>query len=211
MVSQIGPQIQESSTPETVYAFYSLAHTLLHRNWSFFWQFSHFSEPYKPNSPETRAVFSELLQLVLKPLHWRDLSPFHLNITFIQELEHARGIFGRIFSVQENYSLTAVLLQVLVHRTHQLYVENILDVLWCICNVDAKLFYDDYVHGILQSAGLLTVDQKETLRENLLQCYAQLQTSSPRQPGPLRVDYMSFCTHILDFTRDFIVFSESNT
>ena len=200
---QVGQHIQESTKSDVLHAFYLLVHTIIQRNWAYFWHFSQTPEPYQSTSPEAQSQWSQLIHLVLQPLQWQDLSPFNWNITFLKELEQSHGIFHRVFTPQENYALTAALLQVLIQRTHQLYVEDILDVLWHICNVNTHLFYNDYVREILHRTAVLSPEQKTTLSSTLLESLCALQ-------NPHRVDYMSFCMHITDFTRDFKVFSSTN-
>jgi len=200
---QISPLITEDTASDTAAAFHALAHTLLVRHWGHFWQPSQAPNTLQPTSQSAQAQWGRLLTAALQPLRWRDLEAFRWTLHLLRDLDDSHGAFRRAFPPSELYTLTAVLVQTLLDRTHRLHSDDVLGVLWRICNAAPATFYTEYLPALVRSDGRLTASQREALEAGLSRRWSGLQ-------NPSRVDVGSLSHHVSEMVRDLIVFADSN-
>ncbi|XP_077979557.1 exportin-6-like isoform X2 [Glandiceps talaboti] len=167
-MDQIYPIIAERSSPDIKCVLFELLHLLLLYNWRYFFRTSildslQSGNENMENQPQFIAIMQAFGQSFLQP----DIAIFKQNLEALETLNAKWKLYyKKFFRELMLLQFLNVLLQVLVHKSHDLLQEEIMITIYNMASVDFDAFYSNFLHQFLSSCDSLNDSQKTILGSN---------------------------------------------
>ncbi|ETE70193.1 Exportin-6 [Ophiophagus hannah] len=152
-MEQVYPIVAERSSPDVKAELYELLFRILHHNWRYF---------FKSNvlASVQRGAFG---QSFLQP----DIHLFKQNLFYLETLNTKQKLYHKkLFQASMLFQFMNVLLQVLVHKSHNLLQEEIGIAIYNMASVDFDSFYLAFLPGFLAGCDRVDTNQKNVLGRN---------------------------------------------
>ncbi|PVD37542.1 hypothetical protein C0Q70_00136 [Pomacea canaliculata] len=167
-MEQIYPIISPRQSPDIKNVLYELLHTLVANNWRYFFPGNVLSALQKleetvEHSSEFTAIFQAYGQSFLQP----DIAIFRQNLESLNSLDFKWKLYSKaIFRETMLWQFLTVLLQVLVHKSHDLLQEEVVITVYNMAAVDFDTFYAKFLPHFLTNFDGLDDNQKHVLVQN---------------------------------------------
>ncbi|XP_071128890.1 exportin-6-like [Mytilus edulis] len=167
-IDQIYPIIAQRPSPDMKLVLYNLLHELLVHNWRYFFKSNVLMKMNnEPEQVENVQQFTSVLQSYGQSFLQPDIDVFRQNLESLENLNFKWKLYSKtIFAQGMLTQFLNVLLQVLVHRSHDLLQEEITVTIHNMACVDFERFYNDFLHQFLSDCEGLSPDQKSVLQQN---------------------------------------------
>lgn len=167
-IDQIYPIIAQRPSPDMKLVLYDLLHELLDHNWRYFFKSNILMKMNnQPEQVENVQQFTAILQSYGQSFLQPDIDVFRQNLESLQKLNFKWKLYSKtLFSEGMLTQFLNVLLQVLVHRSHDLLQEEINVTIYNMASVDFDKFYNNFLHQFLSDCEGLHPDQKQALQQN---------------------------------------------
>lgn len=169
-LDQVYPIVAERSCPDVKAELFELLFQILHQNWRFFFKTSVLSsvqrtgaEEHMENQSQFTAAMQAFGQSFLQP----DIHIFKQNLSYLEVLNSKHKLYHRkLFRSAMLFHFTNVLLQVLLHKSHDLLQDDITLALYNMAAVDFQAFYSSFLPEFLNGCQGLDPHQRTTLARN---------------------------------------------
>lgn len=169
-IYQIYPIVAQRSSPDVKESLFSLLSDVLSRKQRYF-----FPAPVLAayligdevgvlnHKNEFLAIMQAFGQSFLQP----DITIFKQNLDALEDLNRKQKLYEKIYKLlsEENilFQFVNVLLQALIHKSHDLLQEEIYKTMWNMIRVDLLSFHSKFLLQFLHDTEGITPDQKDTL------------------------------------------------
>ncbi|XP_032698564.1 exportin-6 isoform X3 [Lontra canadensis] len=169
-MEQVYPIIAERPSPDVKAELFELLFRTLHHNWRHFFKSSILAsvqrgvteEPME-NEPQFSAIMQAFGQSFLQP----DIHLFKQNLFYLETLNTKQKLYHKkIFRTTMLFQFVNVLLQVLVHKSHDLLQEEIGIAVYNMASVDFDGFFAAFLPEFLTSCDGVDANQKNVLGRN---------------------------------------------
>ncbi|XP_059011325.1 exportin-6 isoform X3 [Mustela nigripes] len=169
-MEQVYPIIAERPSPDVKAELFELLFRTLHHNWRHFFKSSVLAsvqrgvaeEPME-NEPQFSAIMQAFGQSFLQP----DIHLFKQNLFYLETLNTKQKLYHKkIFRTTMLFQFVNVLLQVLVHKSHDLLQEEIGIAVYNMASVDFDGFFAAFLPEFLSSCDGVDANQKNVLGRN---------------------------------------------
>ncbi|KAK3089908.1 hypothetical protein FSP39_007563 [Pinctada imbricata] len=167
-MDQIYPIIAQRPSPDIKHVLYHLLHELLMNNWRYFFRGSVLltlqkQETEMQNPEQFKAILEAYGQSFLQP----DLAVFKHNLESLESINSKWKLYHKpIFQNLMLFQFLNVLIQVLVHKSHDLLQEEIVVSVYNMASVDFDRFYAEFLPHFLSQVDRLDSNQKAVLAQN---------------------------------------------
>ncbi|XP_060583375.1 exportin-6-like [Ruditapes philippinarum] len=167
-MEHIYPVIAQRSSPDMKQVLYELLHEFLLSNWKYFFKGSVFTSlRSKVETVENEAQFSAIMQAYGQSFLQTDIAVFRQNLESLEKLNTKWRLYKKpIFYTGMLSQFMNVLLQVLVHKSHDLLQEEIVVTIYNMASVDFDRFYSEFLPHFLTGCDGLDNGQKHMLGQN---------------------------------------------
>ncbi|XP_054036666.1 exportin-6 isoform X3 [Dryobates pubescens] len=169
-MEQVYPIIAERSSPDVKAELFELLFRVLHHNWRYFFKSSVLASVQRglPEEPmENEAQFSAIMQAFGQSFLQPDIHLFKQNLFYLETLNTKQKLYHKkIFRTTMLFQFVNVLLQVLVHKSHDLLQEEIGIATYNMASVDFDGFYSAFLPEFLASCDGVDSNQKNVLGRN---------------------------------------------
>ncbi|KAM4631697.1 exportin-6 isoform 1-T1 [Discoglossus pictus] len=169
-MEQLYPIIAERPSPDVKAELFELLFQLLHHNWRYFFRSSVLAsvqreggdEPME-NQEQFIAVMQAFGQSFLQP----DIHIFKQNLSYLETLNSKHKLYHKkLFRSVMLHQFVSVLLQVLIHKSHDLLQEEIGIAVYNMASVDFSTFFSAFLTEFLTGCQGLDSGQKSVLARN---------------------------------------------
>ncbi|XP_021787548.1 exportin-6 isoform X9 [Papio anubis] len=182
-MEQVYPIIAERPSPDVKAELFELLFRTLHHNWRYFFKSTvlasvqrGISEEQMENEPQFSAIMQAFGQSFLQP----DIHLFKQNLFYLETLNTKQKLYHKkIFRTTMLFQFVNVLLQVLVHKSHDLLQEEIGIAIYNMASVDFDGFFAAFLPEFLTSCDGVDANQKSVLGRNF-----KMDRLCPCLPGP---------------------------
>lgn len=172
-MDQIYPIIAQRPSPDIKQSLYRLVHELIMNNWRYFFKGSvlktlHSQPPQNGNGDVQNAQqFTAIMQSYGQSFLQPDLAVFKQNLESLETLNakwklYQKPIFREVMLLQ----FLNVLVQVLVHKSHDLLHEEIVATVYNMASADFSRFYAEFLPHFVSSCEGLDANQRNILVRN---------------------------------------------
>ncbi|XP_029431964.1 exportin-6 isoform X3 [Rhinatrema bivittatum] len=169
-MEQVYPIIAERSSPDVKAELFELLFQVLHHNWRYFFKSSVLAsvqrgvaEEQMENETQFIAVMQAFGQSFLQP----DIHLFRQNLFYLETLNTKQKLYHKkIFRTTMLLQFVNVLLQVLIHKSHDLLQEEIGIAVYNMASVDFDSFYSAFLPEFLSGCEGIDSNQKNVLGRN---------------------------------------------
>ncbi|ELK10904.1 Exportin-6 [Pteropus alecto] len=169
-MEQVYPIIAERPSPDVKAELFELLFRTLHHNWRFFFKSTvlasvqrGIAEEQMENEPQFSAIMQAFGQSFLQP----DIHLFKQNLFYLETLNTKQKLYHKkIFRTTMLFQFVNVLLQVLVHKSHDLLQEEIGIAIYNMASVDFDGFFAAFLPEFLTSCDGVDANQKNVLGRN---------------------------------------------
>ncbi|PIO34203.1 hypothetical protein AB205_0085260 [Aquarana catesbeiana] len=148
-MEQLYPIIAERPSPDVKAELFELLFQLLHHNWRYFYRSS--------------VLASAFGQSFLQP----DIHLFKQNLGYLETLNSKHKLYHKkLFRAMMLPQFVSVLLQVLIHKSHDLLQEEIGIAVYNMASVDFSTFFSAFLPEFLTGCQGLDTNQKNVLGRN---------------------------------------------
>ncbi|KAM8779604.1 exportin-6 [Rhynchonycteris naso] len=169
-MEQVYPIIAERPSPDVKAELFELLFRTLHHNWRYFFKSTVLAsvqrgvaEEQMENEPQFSAVMQAFGQSFLQP----DIHLFKQNLFYLETLNTKQKLYHKkIFRSTMLFQFVNVLLQVLVHKSHDLLQEEIGIAIYNMASVDFDGFFAAFLPEFLTSCDGVDANQKNVLGRN---------------------------------------------
>ncbi|XP_058012882.1 exportin-6 isoform X2 [Ahaetulla prasina] len=169
-MEQVYPIVAERSSPDVKAELYELLFRILHHNWRYFFKSNVLAsvqrgvaEEQMENGAQFTAVMQAFGQSFLQP----DIHLFKQNLFYLETLNTKQKLYHKkLFQASMLFQFVNVLLQVLVHKSHDLLQEEIGIAIYNMASVDFDSFYSAFLPGFLAGCDRVDTNQKNVLGRN---------------------------------------------
>ncbi|KAB0383001.1 hypothetical protein FD755_004918 [Muntiacus reevesi] len=169
-MEQVYPIIAERPSPDVKAELFELLFRTLHHNWRYFFKSTvlasvqrGMAEEQMENQPQFSAIMQAFGQSFLQP----DIHLFKQNLFYLETLNTKQKLYHKkIFRSTMLFQFVNVLLQVLVHRSHDLLQEDIGIAVYNMASVDFDGFFTAFLPEFLSSCDGVDANQKNVLGRN---------------------------------------------
>lgn len=167
-MDHIYPVIAQRPSPDMKQVMYELLHELLINNWRYFFKGSILSKlNNQEESVEHEAQFVAIMQSYGQSFLQTDIAVFRQNLESLEKLNTKWKLYKKpIFVTVMQSQFMVVLLQVLVHKSHDLLQEEIVVSIYNMASVDFDRFYAEFLPHFLSGCEGLDHNQKQMLAQN---------------------------------------------
>ncbi|XP_053382051.1 exportin-6-like [Mercenaria mercenaria] len=167
-MEHIYPVIAQRPSPDMKQVLYELLHEFLINNWRYFFKGSVLTKlNNKEETIENEAQFSAIMQAYGQSFLQTDIAVFKQNLESLEKLHSKWKLFKKpIFYNGMQSQFMNVLLQVLVHKSHDLLQEEVVVVVYDMASVDFDRFYAEFLPQFLSGCEGLDNGQKHMLGQN---------------------------------------------
>uniref|UniRef100_A0A452TND6 Exportin-6 n=1 Tax=Ursus maritimus TaxID=29073 RepID=A0A452TND6_URSMA len=169
-MEQVYPIIAERPSPDVKAELFELLFRTLHHNWRYFFKSTvlasvqrGITEEQMENEPQFSAIMQAFGQSFLQP----DIHLFKQNLFYLETLNTKQKLYHKkIFRTTMLFQFVNVLLQVLVHKSHDLLQEEIGIAIYNMASVDFDGFFAAFLPEFLTSCDGVDANQKNVLGRN---------------------------------------------
>lgn len=167
-MEHIYPIIAQRPSPDMKHVLYELLHELLLNNWRYFFKSSVLmSLNSKEETVENEPQFTAIMQAYGQSFLQTDIAVFRQNLESLEKLNSKWKLYKKpIFYKGMQLQFMNVLLQVLVHKSHDLLQEEIVVIVYNMASVDFDRFYAEFLPQFLSGCEGLDPSQKHMLAQN---------------------------------------------
>uniref|UniRef100_A0A672QHL7 Exportin-6-like n=1 Tax=Sinocyclocheilus grahami TaxID=75366 RepID=A0A672QHL7_SINGR len=149
---------------------FELLFQILHQNWRFFFKSSVLSSVQRTGAEElmeNQAQFIAAMQAFGQSFLQPDIHIFKQNLSYLEVLNTKHKLYHRkLFRNTMLFHFINVLLQVLLHKSHDLLQDDITLALYNMAAVDFPAFYSSFLPEFLNGCQGLDPHQRTTLARN---------------------------------------------
>ncbi|XP_054570522.1 exportin-6 isoform X4 [Eptesicus fuscus] len=169
-MEQVYPIIAERPSPDVKAELFELLFRTLHHNWRYFFKSTVLAsvqrgvaEEQMENEPQFSAIMQAFGQSFLQP----DIHLFKQNLFYLETLNTKQKLYHKkIFRTTMLFQFVNVLLQVLVHKSHDLLQEEIGIAIYNMASVDFDGFFAAFLPEFLTGCDGVDANQKNVLGRN---------------------------------------------
>ncbi|XP_060696656.1 exportin-6 isoform X2 [Hemiscyllium ocellatum] len=169
-MEQVYPIIAERSSPDVKMELFELLYQILHNNWRFFFKSSVLASVQRGTAEEpmeNEAQFASAMQAFGQSFLQPDIQIFKQNLFYLETLNTKHKLYHKkIFRTTMLFQFINVLLQVLVHKSHDLLQEEIGIAVYNMASVDFNSFYTVFLPQFLGSCDGVDSNQRTVLGRN---------------------------------------------
>uniref|UniRef100_A0A7M4E1U5 Exportin 6 n=1 Tax=Crocodylus porosus TaxID=8502 RepID=A0A7M4E1U5_CROPO len=169
-MEQVYPIIAERSSPDVKAELFELLFRVLHHNWRYFFKSNVLASVQRgiaEEQMENEAQFSAIMQAFGQSFLQPDIHLFKQNLFYLETLNTKQKLYHKkIFRTTMLFQFVNVLLQVLVHKSHDLLQEEIGIAIYNMASVDFDSFYSAFLPEFLASCDGVDSNQKNVLGRN---------------------------------------------
>uniref|UniRef100_A0A673N920 Exportin-6-like n=1 Tax=Sinocyclocheilus rhinocerous TaxID=307959 RepID=A0A673N920_9TELE len=152
-LDQVYPIVAERSCPDVKAEMFELLFQILHQNWRFFFKSSVMSSVQRSGAEElmeNQAQFIAAMQAFGQSFLQPDIHIFKQNLSYLEVLNTKHKLYHRkLFRNTMLFHFLNVLLQVLLHKSHDLLQDDITLALYNMAAVDFQVFYSSFLPEFL--------------------------------------------------------------
>ncbi|XP_054991148.1 exportin-6 isoform X3 [Sorex araneus] len=169
-MEQVYPIIAERPSPDVKAELFELLFRTLHHNWRYFFKSTvlasvqrGIAEEQMENEPQFSAIMQAFGQSFLQP----DIHLFKQNLFYLETLNSKQKLYHKkLFRTAMLFQFVSVLLQVLLHKSHDLLQEEIAIAVYNMASVDFDGFFAAFLPEFLTSCDGVDANQKSVLGRN---------------------------------------------
>uniref|UniRef100_A0A803SXF8 Importin N-terminal domain-containing protein n=1 Tax=Anolis carolinensis TaxID=28377 RepID=A0A803SXF8_ANOCA len=169
-MEQVYPIVAERPSPDVKAELFELLFRVLHHNWRYFFKSSILASVQRgaaDEQMENQAQFSAIMQAFGQSFLQPDIHLFKQNLFYLETLNTKQKLYHKkIFRTAMLFQFVNVLLQVLVHKSHDLLQEEIGIAIYNMASVDFDSFYSVFLPEFLASCDGVDANQKSVLGRN---------------------------------------------
>uniref|UniRef100_A0A8C9YC60 Exportin 6 n=1 Tax=Sander lucioperca TaxID=283035 RepID=A0A8C9YC60_SANLU len=169
-MEQVYPVVAERSSPDVKAEMFELLYQILHQNWRYFFKTSVLTSVQRGAAEETmenEAQFTAAMQAFGQSFLQPDIHIFKQNIFYLELLNSKHKLYHRkLFRTSMLFHFINVLLQVLLHKSHDLLQEEITLAIYNMACVDFDAFYSAFMPEFLNGCQGVDTSQRAVLARN---------------------------------------------
>ncbi|CAH2307551.1 exportin-6 isoform X1 [Pelobates cultripes] len=169
-MEQLYPIIAERPSPDVKAELFELLFQLLHNNWRYFFRSSILDSVNRDAGDEpmeNQAQFVVVMQAFGQSFLQPDIHVFKQNLSYLETLNSKHKLYHKkLFRAVMLPQFVSVLLQVLIHKSHDLLQEEIGIAVYNMASVDFSTFFSSFLPEFLGSCQGLDSGQKNVLARN---------------------------------------------
>uniref|UniRef100_A0A8C6UCK5 Exportin 6 n=1 Tax=Neogobius melanostomus TaxID=47308 RepID=A0A8C6UCK5_9GOBI len=169
-MEQVYPVVAERSSPDVKAEMFELLYQILHQNWRYFFKTSVLTTVQKGASEdvmENEAQFTAAMQAFGQSFLQSDIHIFKQNVSYLESLNSKHKLYHRkLFRTSMLFHFINVLLQVLLHKSHDLLQEEITLAIYNMASVDFDTFYSAFMPEFLNGCQGVDTNQRAVLARN---------------------------------------------
>lgn len=169
-MEQLYPIIAERPSPDVKAELFELLFQLLHHNWRYFYRSSVLASVHRDGADEpmeNQAQFIAVMQAFGQSFLQPDIHLFKQNLGYLETLNSKHKLYHKkLFRAMMLPQFVSVLLQVLIHKSHDLLQEEIGIAVYNMASVDFSTFFSAFLPEFLAGCQGLDTSQKNVLARN---------------------------------------------
>uniref|UniRef100_A0A3P8XV62 Importin N-terminal domain-containing protein n=1 Tax=Esox lucius TaxID=8010 RepID=A0A3P8XV62_ESOLU len=169
-MEQVYPILAERSSPDVKAEMFELLYQVLHHNWRYFFKTSVLASVQRGSAEdamENEAQFSAAMQAFGQSFLQPDIHIFKQNLSYLESLNSKHKLYHRkLFRTSMLFHFINVLLQVLLHKSHDLLQEEIALAVYNMASVDFDAFYSAFMPEFLNGCHGVDSNQRTVLCRN---------------------------------------------
>uniref|UniRef100_A0A674B526 Exportin 6 n=1 Tax=Salmo trutta TaxID=8032 RepID=A0A674B526_SALTR len=169
-MEQVYPIVAERSSPDVKAEMFELLYQVLHHNWRYFFKTSALASVQRglaEEAMENEAQFSAAMQAFGQSFLQPDIHIFKQNLSYLESLNSKHKLYHRkLFRTSMLFHFINVLLQVLLHKSHDLLQEEIALAVYNMASVDFGAFYSAFMPEFLNGCQSVDANQRAVLCRN---------------------------------------------
>ncbi|XP_012676980.1 exportin-6 [Clupea harengus] len=169
-MEQVYPIVAERSCPDVKAEMFELLFQILHQNWRFFFKSSVLSSVQRGGASEqmeNEAQFTAAMQALGQSFLQPDIHIFKQNLSYLEILNTKHKLYHKkLFQSSMLFHFINVLLQVLLHKSHDLLQDDITVAVYNMAAVNFHNFYSSFLPEFLNGCEGLDPHQRATLARN---------------------------------------------
>ncbi|XP_052781970.1 exportin-6-like isoform X2 [Mya arenaria] len=164
----IYPTIAQRPSPDMKCVLYELLHELLLNNWRYFFKGSVLTSlNNRVETVENEEHFTAIMQSYGQSFLQTDIAVFRQNLESLESLNSKWKLYKKpVFYTGMQIQFMNVLLQVLVHKSHDLLQEEIVVTVYNMAAVNFERFYGEFLPQFLSGCEGIVASQKTMLSSN---------------------------------------------
>ncbi|XP_007891866.1 exportin-6 isoform X1 [Callorhinchus milii] len=169
-MEQVYPIVAERPSPDVKMELFELLFQILHHNWRFFFKSSILASVQRGAAEEpmeNEVHFIAIMQAFGQSFLQPDIQIFKQNLLHLETLNTKHKLYHKkIFRTTMLFQFINVLLQVLVHKSHDLLQEDIGIAVYNMASVDFSSFYTVFLPHFLGCCDGIDSNQRTVLGRN---------------------------------------------
>nr|XP_061805166.1 exportin-6-like [Nerophis lumbriciformis] len=169
-MEQVYPVVAERSSPDVKAEMFELLYQILHQNWRYFFKTSILTSVQRgapEDAMENETQFIAAMQAFGQSFLQPDIHIFKQNLSYLESLNSKHKLYHRkLFRTSMLFHFINVLLQVLLHKSHDLLQEEITLAIYNMASVDFDAFYSAFMPEFLNSCQGVDTNQRAVLARN---------------------------------------------
>uniref|UniRef100_A0A4W6ES94 Exportin 6 n=1 Tax=Lates calcarifer TaxID=8187 RepID=A0A4W6ES94_LATCA len=169
-MEQVYPVVAERSSPDVKAEMFELLYQILHQNWRYFFKTSVLTSVQRgaaEDTMENEAQFAAAMQAFGQSFLQPDIHIFKQNLSYLESLNSKHKLYHRkLFRTSMLFHFINVLLQVLLHKSHDLLQEEITLAIYNMASVDFDAFYSAFMPEFLNGCQGVDTSQRAVLARN---------------------------------------------
>ncbi|KAK6481864.1 exportin-6-like [Huso huso] len=169
-MEQVYPIVAERPSPDVKAELFELLYQVLHHNWRYFFKSSVLASVQRGVSEEpmeNKAQFIAIMQAFGQSFLQPDIHIFKQNLSYLESLNSKQKLYHKkLFRTTMLFHFLNVLLQVLVHKSHDLLQDDIALAVYNMASVDFDGFYSAFLPEFLNSCQGVDSNQRTVLGRN---------------------------------------------
>ncbi|MGH0115379.1 UNVERIFIED_CONTAM: hypothetical protein FKN15_000014, partial [Acipenser sinensis] len=183
-MEQVYPIVAERPSPDVKAELFELLYQVLHHNWRYFFKSSVLASVQRGVSEEpmeNKAQFIAIMQAFGQSFLQPDIHIFKQNLSYLESLNSKQKLYHKVsvgggfskrsyvwklFRTTMLFHFLNVLLQVLVHKSHDLLQDDIALAVYNMASVDFDGFYSAFLPEFLNSCQGVDSNQRTVLGRN---------------------------------------------
>uniref|UniRef100_A0A3Q2R005 Exportin 6 n=1 Tax=Fundulus heteroclitus TaxID=8078 RepID=A0A3Q2R005_FUNHE len=169
-MEQVYPVVAERSSPDVKAEMFELLYQILHQNWRYFFKTSVLTSVQRggvDDTMENEAQFTAAMQAFGQSFLQTDIHIFKQNLSYLESLNSKHKLYHRkLFRTSMLFHFINVLLQVLLHKSHDLLQEEITLAIYNMASVDFDTFYSAFMPEFLNGCQGVDTNQRAVLARN---------------------------------------------
>ncbi|RXN01668.1 Exportin-6, partial [Acipenser ruthenus] len=169
-MEQVYPIVAERPSPDVKAELFELLNQVLHHNWRYFFKSSVLASVQRGVSEEpmeNEAQFIAIMQAFGQSFLQPDIHIFKQNLAYLESLNSKQKLYHKkLFRTTMLFHFLNVLLQVLVHKSHDLLQDDIALAVYNMASVDFDGFYSAFLPEFLNSCQGVDSNQRTVLGRN---------------------------------------------